>query len=296
MPPIQEQLLTPTVIPWLTPTPESINTPIPQINILKVAPVQWNTGETADQVSARMNDTIKAEVDANPDQYSVASQTLSEQYLDAVVNIDFSSGSTHWGGTATFIGFNYKTNESIFLTDTHVLTGRDKFRIKQPHSGLDVTTSLSNAVVANSPAGFYNDISVVKLPFIPDGISTFPVIGSDLCVNQQPPENMQVFGFGFPYINGGPQYSQFFMNGYVETLGDPVNGYANCWYEAGSDSIFVPTGMPVRVGASGTLILDVNGQVVGLVKSMSPHGAVIVPIPPGILQSLIQETGFVFGN
>lgn len=272
----------------------------PPFAVLTKFPQMWQTGEDSSQLNVRMSDRIKADKDARPDQYAAASEVLRQDYINAVFNIEFvTDPSSPMGGTGTFIGINRATNESIFLTDTHVIdSGPDQFLIKQPHTGLNEVATVSDATVARSPAGDFNDIAVVKLPFIPNGVSAFPVTGSNLCVTEEPPENMVTRAFAFPYINGGPRYTPYLMQGNVETLTDESVGLARCWYgniEGISPGIYIPTTMPVRVGASGALVLNENQEGIGLVIGMSPHGALVKPLSPALLQDLVAQTGFNFG-
>lgn len=274
---------------------------VPSVTILYNYPQIWMTGEDNAQVNERMSETIKADISARPDQYAAASEVLPEDYLNAVVNIEFETDpSNPMGGTATFIGINYATNESIFLTDTHVMNaGSEQFHIKQPYSGLDAVVSMSNVVIAASPEGDFNDIAVVKLPFIPTGVTAYPVGGSNICSTEEPADNAFVTAFAFPYINGGPRYTQYLMQGNVETLTDPSVVSAKCWYgnvQNVSPGVYIPTTMPVRVGASGALVLDQNMQGIGVVSAMSPGGAIVKPLNPTILQNLIAATGYVQGQ
>lgn len=299
MPPTQDLSPATAVQPTLERPPTQIND-VPPFAVLMRFPQMWETGEDAAQLNERMSNRIKADKDARPDQYAAASEVLRQDYINAVFNIEFvTDPASPMGGTGTFIGINTATNESIFLTDTHVIdSGPEQFRIKQPHTNLDLTTSMSQVVVARSPEGDFNDIAVVKLPFIPSGVTAFPVTGSNLCITEEPGENMVMRAFAFPYINGGPRYTPYLMQGNVETLTDESVDLARCWYgniEGVSPGIYIPTTMPVRVGASGALALDQYQQGVGLVIGMSPHGALVKPFSPALLQDLVAQTGFSYG-
>lgn len=190
-----------------------------------------------------------------------------------------------------------KTGESIFLTANHVFEdGRPQFHMKQPVSGLDVVINSDQMTMAHSSEGFFNDVAVIKLPFIPAGVQAFSFSGSGLCVSEQPVENSTLRAFAFPYMNkseGGIGFTQFLSEGVVESVGNPGVNMTTCWYENASKLLFIPTTMPTRPGTSGALVLDQNNQGVGLMKALSPHGAVILPINPELIKSLIAQTGFV---
>lgn len=281
-----------------TPTPEIIMpTALPILQILTDMPPQWNTGETEEQMMKRMSDTIRAQIaGTNPDQFVEGqNQGLPENYLNAVVNIDYESEHP-WGGTATFIGVNQATNESIFLTASHVLLDNtSSFHIKQPHSGMDMVLTGDQMTIARAPEGNFYDLAVVKLNFIPEGIQTFPITGTDLCVTQQPVEGTLMRAFAFPYMNiseGGKGFTEFLSVGGVEVVGDDVTGKATCWWEANGGALYIPTTMPTRPGTSGALVLDAYNQSIGIMKALSPHGAAVMPIDKATLATLIAQTGF----
>lgn len=288
--------LQPTNTPEIvTPTP----LPTPGIQILTEMPPQWNTGETEDQIMKRMSDMIRSQIAAtNPDQFVEAqNQGLPENYLNAVVNIDYESDHP-WGGTATFIGANPATNESIFITANHVLLDNTSpFHIKQPRSDMDILLTGDQMTIARAPEGNFYDLAVVKLPFIPGGIQTFQIPGTDLCITEQPLEGAAMRAFAFPYMNvseGGTGFTPFLSTGVVEMLGNEETGIATCWWEANGGALYVPTTMNTRPGTSGALVLDTNNQGVGIMKAISPHGAVVMPIDKTTLATLIAETGFTF--
>lgn len=288
--PQNQVLLTPSIIS--TPTLEQIATSIP-MQILSSSPPQWETGEDGAAIQKRMSDTIVGQISAEGDQYTLASESLPPNYMQAVVNITYDTDKP-WGGTATCIGTNTETNESIFLTASHVmLADNTQFHLRQPHSNLDVQTSLDNIVIARSPEGYFNDLAVIKLPFIPTGIQPFAVSGTELCITQEPPENMAVRSFAFPYINGGPGFIEFFSQGGVELIGDTSIQTATCYNELASGSLYIPTTMPTRPGTSGALVLDGYDQGIGIMKAMSPHGAAVMPLDKTTLATLIAQTGFV---
>lgn len=281
------EIITPTPLPTL-----------PTVQILTVDPPQWVTGETSDQMHQRMSDVIRAQIAAtNPDQYIEAqNQGLPQNYLDAVVNIDYESADP-WGGTATFIGVNPATNESIFITANHVLLDNTPpFHIKQPHSGMDIILTGDQMTIARAPEGNFYDLAVVKLPFIPEGIQAFPIAGTNLCTTEQPMEGALMRAFAFPYMNrseGGKGFTPFLSNGAVEVLGDEKMGMATCWWEANGGALYIPTTMPTRPGTSGALVLDAYNQGIGIMKALSPHGSAVMPIDQATLSSLIAQTGFV---
>lgn len=281
-----------------TNTPEIIvPTALPVLQILTEMPPQWNTGETEEQMMKRMSDTIRASIAAtNPDQFAEAqNQGLPENYLNAVVNIDYESAHP-WGGTATFIGVNTTTNESIFLTANHVLLDNTSpFHIKQPRSGMNNTIRGDQMTIARAPEGNFYDLAVVKLNFIPEGVQAFPITGTDLCVTQQPVEGTLMRAFAFPYMNlseGGKGFTEFVSVGGVETVGDDTTGRATCWWEANGGALYIPTTMPTRPGTSGALVLDAYNQSIGIMKALSPHGAAVMPLDKATLASLIAQTGF----
>lgn len=290
------------IIPSPTPTqevavqmPTQIDNTFP-FQVLTTFPQMWMTGEDQSQINERMSETIKADILARPD-HTVPE--VPQNYLKAVVNIEFNTDpSLPVGGTATFIGINPVTNKSIFLTSAHVMsTGLEQFWIRQPLSGLNILTSISDVTIVSSPDGDFADIAIVELPFIPPGITAFPVTGSNLCTTEDPPENMLTKAFAFPYINGGPRYVPYLMHGNVETLTDSSVGTARCWVgdiEGIPTGLYLPTTMPNRPGASGALVLNENQQGIGLVTGTSPHGALVKPLNPAVLQDLIVRSGFVF--
>lgn len=278
-------------------TPTAAFPTLPAIQILKVSPPQWQTGETDVEMQKRMSDVIRAQIAAtNPDQYTEAqNQGLPQNYLDAVVNIDYESAHP-WGGTATFIGVNPATNESVFITASHVLLDNTSpFHIKQPRSGMDIVLTGDQMTIARAPEGNFYDLAVVKLPFIPEGIQAFPIAGTDLCITQQPAEGALMRAFAFPYMNlseGGKGFTEFLSVGGVETVGDDATGRATCWWEENGGALYLPTTMPTRPGTSGALVLDASNQGIGIMKALSPHGAAVMPIDKAILASLIAQTGF----
>lgn len=281
-----------------TPTPEIVTpTAIPTVQILTVPPPQWSTGETGDQMQKRMSDVIRAQIAAtNPDQFAEAqNQGLPENYLNAVVNIDYESNDP-WGGTATFIGANPATNESIFITASHVLLDNTSpFHMKQPHSGMDIVLTGDLMTIARAPEGYFYDLAVVKLPFIPAGIQAFPITGTELCVTEQPAEGALMRAFAFPYMNrseGGIGFTSFLSTGAVEVLGDEKTGVATCWWEENGGALYIPTTMPTRPGTSGALVLDASNQGIGIMKALSPHGSAVMPIDKATLAMLIAQTGF----
>ncbi|MCX6732459.1 MAG: hypothetical protein NTV98_02875, partial [Candidatus Roizmanbacteria bacterium] len=232
---------TPTII---TPTPESGSS----IQIFTESPPQWATGETEVEIKKRMSQVIFGQLQERPDQFVAAqNEGLPDNYLHAVVNIDYESADP-WGGTATCIGVNQETGQSIFVTASHVLLDNtSQFHIKQPISGLDMVITGDQMTIARSPAGFFNDVAVIKLPFIPAGTQAFPFAGSGQCVSEQPTENAPFRSFAFPYMNkseGGNGFTQFLSEGVVESVGDPATNMATCWYENTSQTLFVPTTMP----------------------------------------------------
>lgn len=278
-------------------TPTAILPTLPAVQILTDMPPQWITGETEEQMMKRMSDTIRAQIAAtNPDQYAEAqNQGLPENYLNAVVNIDYESEHP-WGGTATFIGVNPATNESLFITASHVLLDdTSAFHIKQPHSGTDIVLTGDQMTIARAPEGNFYDLAVVKLNFIPEGIQTFPITGTDLCVTQQPVEGTLMRAFAFPYMNlseGGKGFTEFMSVGGVEVVGDDATGKATCWWEANGGALYIPTTMPTRPGTSGALVLDAYNQSIGIMKALSPHGAAVMPIDKATLATLVAQTGF----
>lgn len=294
----QEIIPSPTPL-IITPTPDVPPTRIP-ISIYEGSPPQWATGETPDQLLARMTSIIKPSIDSF-NQLEQARLILPEHYLNAVVNIQYEIDPSEKpdGGTATFIGINPNTNESIFITDSHVLyEGSRIFHIKQPHNGLDSSISLTDpgVVVARAPSGDFGDLAVVKLPFIPQGVTAFPVVGNDLCTYTQPQAYTGVKGFSYPYINitdGGNGFSPYLAVGAIEEVGDANTAPTTCWREQASGYLGIPTTVPTRPGSSGTLLLDDNNVAVGLIRAVSPHGAVVTPLNAEILSGMIAQTGFV---
>lgn len=297
--PATSTLIVPSSVPDTAIPPIELSPTTLPLKILTTSPPQWNTGEDEAAIKQRMSDIIVGQISGRP-QYEAASEVLPQNYLGAVVNIEYEMDPSHpWGGTATLIGLNPQTNESIFITASHVILNENTtFHIKQPHSNIDIATSLDNIVVARSPAGLFNDLAIVKLPFIPEGMQPFPVTGTNLCVTEQPAENAVVRSYSFPYINysdGGTGFTEFLSQGGIELLGDAsTDTTATCWYEEGSGSLFIPTTMPTRPGTSGALVLDQNNQGIAIMKAISPHGAALMPIDTSLLTALIAQTGFVF--
>lgn len=282
----------------ITPSPEPLPTRIP-VSIYEGSPPQWMTGETPEELLARMTTIIKPSIDSF-NQLEQARLILPEKYLNAVVNLEYKIGPSEKpdGGTATFIGINPTTNESIFITDSHVLADGSKiFHIKQPHSGLNTAVSLTDpgVVIARAPSGDFGDMAVVKLPFVPYGISAFPVVGNDLCTHTQPTAYTGLKGFSYPYINisdGGKGFSPYLAVGAIEEVGDANTLPTTCWREPATGYLGIPTTIPTRRGSSGTLILDDTNMPIGLIRAVSPHGAVVTPLNMEILTAMVAQTGF----
>jgi len=302
----------PTLTPFqpIYPTTDILATPTPSViinvestppfSIIIEFPQNWITQKDEITIADEMNIKIKDHIDKQPNQYIAAIEKLPQNYLDAVVNLEFISNqdSTPMGGTATCIGINYQTGESIFLTSTHVINnGSDQFHIKHPQLKLDIITSISQSSIATSPNGDFEDIAVFKLPFIPQGISEYLAVGQDLCYLYEPRENALVYVFSYPFINGGYGYTGFFGQGNIETIFDASGQSAQCWYGSVkniSSGIYLPTNLPNRPGASGSLVLDENMQGIGIITGTSPHGALVKPVNSSLLSKLITQTGFSY--
>jgi len=275
------------MFPTITPEP---SLQIPPVSIYYGTPPQWAIGESDAQVMAKMIDVTKSQ-----NQVERAQSYLPNDYINAVVNLDYETEKP-WGGTATFIGFNTQTNESIFITDSHVmLSDSTPFHIKQPQTGLDIRLNLQDVVIARAPEGQMRDIAVVKLPFIPQGVTAYTINGNDLCVRTQPVANSELKGLSFPYLNksaGGKGFTPYFASGLIETVGDQNTIPTTCWHEQASGQLGIPTTVSTRFGSSGTLLLDTQNNAVGLIRVVSPHGAVITPVNAEILNTLDAQTGF----
>lgn len=278
----------PTPIIWtptLAPTPEILITPT-LFELPHGQPPEWPVG--VDNLAINQ-ERIKNTIEAQPDQVRIANENMPSDFLKSVVQlkshyINNEGEQKAYGGTGTVIASD--ANFSYILTATHVVstvTPTD-FSIYNPFVDTRQEIDLTQMLIVNSNEYGKPDIAIIRVPRI-STLGEFNQFEATYCDAAQPTAGENVSYFGFPYVNSS--YTPFFSSGSIENIGAP------CWIEDASQTVFLSTTVPAVVGSSGGLVLNSRGQGIGVIGSVGPNGAQVVPLGETTISALLAAAGYV---
>lgn len=269
-------LIIPTATPQIiTPTP-----PIPHS-----VPTEWLTGiDSITENKKRLLDLLALQ----PDQKTLAEQTLPYEYLQSIVRFKFhhineSGESKLYGGTGTVVAQD--ETYSYILTVTHVAlpSNPTDLTIFSPFSNTNEDITLTDLSVFQSEEAGRGDIAIARVPRIPT-TSTFNNFNTTYCGDYIPTSTETVTYVGFPYVDN--EYIPVVAAGTVDNVTSP------CWIQDNPDRLFLSTTAIAVPSFSGGLVLNSAQQGFGVESAVGPNGAQVIPLGSNTVSTLLQVAGY----